>query len=785
LSNSIVVPSPARLALRLRYDGRCLLDEVRVGGRNVMANRSGAWTGVKVDGQWHTTLQNLATPTVTTTKDTATIRDLHFTGGGVQFKETWQFTAKTDRILWRIEREYLTGGLIEEVALAGWDFADMSTWTGALLGHGGVAWCKLFDQTNATYGVHAGPVTLWNRNESACLRIIPSQPDRGTHRHPVQPPTRRGLHARPRAERRSAGPAARPATVSARPTGCLGAADGAPGLVAIEFTLQALNYEQAYDRGQFARVNGASIREILNTIARIGAIDDEIMGSNGYYSGFAVLHEPWIAQLGLAIDDPAYFQAYARTLNHQRDHAIGPDGRVKSRWSYTAGDAMPGTYDAHGYYECQWGWLMDSQPSYAINVAELFDFTGDLDWLRSHQASVRMALDFLLRRDADGDGLVEMATDSHRDAKGSDWIDVIWAAHENAFVNAQLYLALTLWADAEEILGDHDRARSYRQRAALLKARFNAPTTAGGFWSEAKNCFIHWRDQDDSIHGDNLVVPVNFMAIAYDLCEPASRARGILDQIETRMRQEGLFFWPLCFDSYQTGEGADWQFPFPVYENGDIFLAWGETGTRAYAAHNPEVAVKYIREHPRPIRARRPCLPALPPQNPDRRGRRHPRQQLFDHRRALPKHLRHPAEMEPPLPRTPSHPRTQRHSAQILAARSILRNRAPREQLPGHRRTASRCEAPPRSPSPSTATPPAISSFFSRPSTIPEEQWRYGYRSTALMPNPSSSTPCPRRTDHISTMLMQCISDDSLPGGNRHWRPETAKALISNDEELY
>jgi hypothetical protein len=560
-----------------------------------MADHSGAWTGVKVDGQWHTTLQNLATPKVSTTKDTVTIRGLNFTGGGVEFRETWQFTARPDRIHWRIEREYLTGGMIEEVALAGWDFADMSTWTGALLGHGGVAWCKLFDQTNATYGVHAGPVTLWNRNETACLRIIPHNPTGGqiatrfsrqpdgvfTLAHALSDDRLVPQHGERRFLRDRQDVWA-PQTVR-------------PGSVAIGFILQALNYEQAYDRGQFAHVNGASIREILNTIARIGAIDDEIMGSNGYYSGFAVLHEPWIAQLGLAINDPAYFQAYARTLNHQRDHAIGPDGRVKSRWSYTAGDAMPGSYDAHGYYECQWGWLMDSQPSYVINVAELFDFTGDLDWLRSHQASVHMALEFLLRRDIDGDGLVEMATDSHRDRKGSDWIDIIWAAHENAFVNAQLYHALRLWADAEEILGDHDRTRGYRHRAAQLKARFNAPITAGGFWSEERNCFVYWRDRDDSIHGDNLVVPVNFMAIAYDLCEPASRAHGILDQFESRMRQEGLFFWPLCFDPYETGEGADWQFPFPVYENGDIFLAWGETGTRAYAAHHPAVALKYVR----------------------------------------------------------------------------------------------------------------------------------------------------------------------------------------------
>jgi hypothetical protein len=559
-----------------------------------MANHSGAWTGVKVDGQWHSTLQNLATPIVSTTRDTATIRQLHFTAGPVQFIESWRFTAKADRILWRIERNYLTGGLIDEAALAGWDFADLSTWTGALLGHGGVAWCKLFDQTNATYAVHAGPVTLWNRNESACLRIIPHSPTGGhiatrfsrqpdgvfTLAHALSEERLVPRHGQRRFLRDRQDIWA-PQTVR-------------PGSVAIEFTLQALDYEQAYDRGTLVHFNGAAIREILHTIARIGAIDDAIMGSNGYYSGFAVLHEPWIAQLGLAMNDPAYFQAYTHTLNHQRDHAIGPDGRVKSRWSYTADDAMPGTYDAHGYYECQWGWLMDSQPSYAINVAELFDFTGDLDWLRSHQPSVRQALEFLLRRDSDGDGLVEMTSDSHRDRKGSDWIDVIWAAHENAFVNAQLYHALRLWADAEEILGDHDRARGYRERAAQLKTRFNAPTTAGGFWDDARHQFVYWREPDDSIHGDNLVVPVNFMAIAYDLCDPASRAQGILDQIESRMRQEGLFFWPLCFDSYQAGEGADWQFPFPVYENGDLFLAWGETGTRAYAAHNPAVAVKYI-----------------------------------------------------------------------------------------------------------------------------------------------------------------------------------------------
>ena len=313
-----------------------------------MATNSGAWTGVKIGGQWCMRRQKIAMPRVSTTEDTATISDIVCTGGAVSFKETWRFTARDDQILWRIERDYLTGDRVDDSGFASWDFANMSTWTGALLGHGGVAWCRLFDRPNATYGVHAGAVTLWNRSERACLRITPDGPP-GAHvatRFTRQP---NGVFTLAHALSED-----RLATQHGQCRFLRGRQDLwtpwtiRPGAVALEFTLQALEYDRGYDRGHFAHFNRSSIRDILNTIARIGAIDDEVMGSNGYYSGFAVLHEPWIAQLGLALDDPAYFQAYARALDRQRDHTLGRDGRMKSRWSYTAGDAMPGTYDAYG-----------------------------------------------------------------------------------------------------------------------------------------------------------------------------------------------------------------------------------------------------------------------------------------------------------------------------------------------------------------------------------------------------------------------------------------------------
>src|SRR5208282_4492292 len=128
--------------------------------------------------------------------------------------------------------------------------------------------------------------------------------------------------------------------------------------------------------------------------------------------------------------------------------------------------------------------------------------------------------------------LVEMMTSSHTQQRGSDWIDVIWAAHKNALVNAELYYALTLWAGAEDVLGDTAQASKYRGCAARLKAAFNKNTADGGFWDPQNQWYVYWRDQDGSIHGNNLVTPVNFTAIGYGLCDDPARRSAILQRME-------------------------------------------------------------------------------------------------------------------------------------------------------------------------------------------------------------------------------------------------------------
>ena len=256
---------------------------------------------------------------------------------------------------------------------------------------------------------------------------------------------------------------------------------------------------------------------------------------------------------------------------------------------------MPGRFNKDGFYEAQWGILMDSNPDYVSNVADLFDLTGDEDWVKGQRLSCEKALDWIQKRDSNHNGLVEMMTDTHTEQQSSDWIDIIWASYENAFVNAKLYHALVKWAIIEKLLDNPDKALHYEQFAATLKSSFNKSIKEGGFWDDETGCYVHWRDKDNSIHGRNMVTPVNFMAIAYNICDDSTRKRRILDGIETQMRQENLFFWPLAMSSYVPGEGKEWQFPFPNYENGDLFLSWGSIGIAAYADYDPVIALKYVK----------------------------------------------------------------------------------------------------------------------------------------------------------------------------------------------
>jgi hypothetical protein len=582
------------LILNINYDNKCVIDYVEILGY-VAAKNNGAFSAVKTNDKWFNTSADIPVPEIIMEGDRIIIDDIIFGEKDNQIKERWIFQSCSDYIDWTIERTYTENMSLEDTGIPQWSFSSMDTWTGALLGTGGVAWYKLFDKINASYGNHCGELTLWNQEKKVCLRIDPVE-FKGQHiatRFSRQPDNMLTLNYTASEEKLRTKHFLSRFIIDRQDIWDI---FDVRGKSSVTYRLKALNYDEAYFRGKFPGFNSESIRSVLNTIARVGVIDENIMGSNNWHinMGYAVLHEQWIAQMGLAINDPYYLNNYRYTLDYYRDNAIAPDGNVKDRWGYRIWDSEPGTFK-NGFYEAQWGNLLDANTDYVINVASLFQMNGDLDWVQTHKNQCENALGYLLKRDSDNDGLIEVLTDSYIEKKGSDWIDVIWASWENAFINAKLYEALKQWSGVEEIVGDSLKADYYRNIAARCKEQFNKPVKDGGFWSPENKWYVYWRDKDDRIHGDNLVTPVNFMAIAYGICDDDNRKAAILSTLENLMRKEKLFMWPISLFPYQPDDGYEVNYPFPNYENGDIFLAWGELGIRAYLDYDLSVPLKYIK----------------------------------------------------------------------------------------------------------------------------------------------------------------------------------------------
>ena len=595
--DKVVVFGNSKLMLTLDYNEKCSVSKLIVNGQSVINTQNGIFSEITTPTGSYSTLKLESEPQIKIDKNTVQIGNILYGEGDEFINENWIFIITEDDIKFEIDRNFPKPLVIEEAAFPSFTFENINTWNGSFLDYGGLAWFYLFNQKLCTYGVHSNSSVFWNSTTGNALKLTVEAPgkqvamkysrtnnDELNYTISVSDDE---LTCRYETEKRSRFIRGK-TNVWDRFT--------ASGKYRQSITFSYVNYNDAYNRGHFEGENGKQITALLNTIARIGVIDKKHFGGNSWHTPYGpiCLHEQYIAQFAIGINDESYTEGYKDCLDFYRDNAIQPNGRVISRWAYLDEDAIPGSVTGKGFYEAQWGYLMDSNPDFVANVAQLFQLTGDLKWVANHKTSCEKALEFMLKRDSNGNHLVEMMTDSHLERRGSDWIDIIWASYENAFVNAKLYYALTLWADIEKLLNDPGKADYYSNYAAELKKSFNKSTTEGGFWNPANKWYVHWLDKDQSVHGDNLVVPVNLMAIVYGICDDTTRQTAILDKIEEQTKTENLFFWPICLYPYAVGEGNDWQFPFPNYENGDIFLSWGSIAVEAYAGYKPEIALKYI-----------------------------------------------------------------------------------------------------------------------------------------------------------------------------------------------
>jgi hypothetical protein len=599
LNSKTILFGNDKIRMVLDYNLKCAISKIDVNNQKVISTSSGVYTQIRTLKNEYSTLILAKSPLVKFQKNILEVSNIKYGDESIIIDEKWKFVIEKNDIKFDVERKLSKPLLVEESSFPTFVFDNMNTWEGAFLGNGGLAWFYLFNEKLCTYGVHTNYSSFWNSKTDNGLKIsvlsevekVAMKYSRSNNDELVYNVTASKDELIPRYD----GDTHRRRFIREKTD--VWASFALPaGLQHLSLILTPFNYTTEYYKGNFNGLDGNKITSVLNTIARIGVIDSKLYGGNSWHTPYGpiCLHEQYIAQFAVAINDINYINGYKQCLDYYKDNAIKPDGRVLPRWAYDNSDAMPGTATPLGFYEAQWGYLLDSNPDYVSNVSQLYNICGDINWVRDQKTTCEKALDYLLKRDSNKNNLVEMITESHLDNKGSDWIDIIWASFENAFVNVKLYYALTLWSDVEKQLGDIEKTNYYSDYAVKLKESFNKSTTNGGFWDEKNKWYVYWLDKDKSVHGNNFVVPVNLMAVAYGICEDENQRKAILDKLEDQMQKENLFIWPLCLYSYEKGEGRDNQFPFPHYENGDIFLSWGAVGVQAYASYKPEVALKYI-----------------------------------------------------------------------------------------------------------------------------------------------------------------------------------------------
>ena len=587
--------SKNNLAIHIDYSEGCKITGLNIKGENVLS-KSGVYTSFRTKGGAFYSYKSHSAVKAEESNGKIVLSNIVYGDNATRAKESWTFKFANDKITWIIDREYNNLAKLEETAFPQWNFANLSVWKGGIIDNGGMVWCKYLSNKNDTYGVHTGGVTFWNPESGNALRINAKTNNdkfiaaRYSHTENdefafIQSVTDTELEPRYNLNR-----------FVHQKSDVFAPFDAKKGNITIDMEIQYIDYATEYSRGKLPGIDAEAVRELMNTTGRYGVVDNKIIGANGWITNWKCLHEPFFSQIGMALYDENYTKNMASTLDSERDYAITEEGRVLSRWHGTDEDQIRGTYNYKtGYYEAMWGYTIDSQTGYIINTAEQFNLSGDINWLRAHKESCEKALDWVINRDSNNNGIFEMINSNISEKKASDWIDIVWAGFENAFVNAQMYEALNLWAECELVLGDKEKSEYYLSVAAKLKESFNKTIDEGGLWYPEKKQYVYWRDKDGSIHGDNFVTPVNFAIIAFGLCDDKERIAIILDEIEKRTAKENLFHWPLCFESYKREEVHANNWPFPRYENGDIFPTWGYLGVRSYVGYDNNIALKYIR----------------------------------------------------------------------------------------------------------------------------------------------------------------------------------------------
>lgn len=217
-----------------------------------------------------------------------------------------------------------------------------------------------------------------------------------------------------------------------------------------------------------------------------------------------------------------------RSLDSWLDHGVSAQGHV---------NAFGRMYDLY----------LSTGACLLIAAWDYWTVSADRDWLRQrlvegHFPVLRRLADYLLRRDVDGDGLIESYGSGNagtlRDPDRADiWFEMMNFGWKNAWTNVLTYRALLCLAEMMTAVGLDEGARYYKQQATRLREAYVRQFLGRNGW------FASWVSQDGAIH-DHCHTFVNGLAVAYGLVSPA-QGRQILERLVVRTREIGFSCWHL------------------------------------------------------------------------------------------------------------------------------------------------------------------------------------------------------------------------------------------------
>ncbi len=333
-----------KLSLRVNYSDGCRIDQLNVNGKNTLAP-SGTFSAIKPDTRVFTSRTSGNHPTLKITGDRVTLSNITYGDSSFHVTEEWSLTPRTNGILWEIKRQYSQSRIIDDMAIPVWNFANLKVWEGGILNNGGMIWCKYLKDRLDVLGMHTDGVTFWHQKSFEGLRItatgsagkyIASKFFHGSEDEFsfAQYLTNQSLEPRHKLNRFYKGSPDIYAPFEVKKES-----------VTMKVMISYINYDKEYPMGKLPGIDAAAVRELRNTTARYGVVDQNIIGGNGWTTNWECLHAPFFAQIGLFVNDENYTRIFSATLDQERDLSMTKEGRVLSRWHNEPEDEILGTYN--------------------------------------------------------------------------------------------------------------------------------------------------------------------------------------------------------------------------------------------------------------------------------------------------------------------------------------------------------------------------------------------------------------------------------------------------------